>query len=621
MITTDPTIYLEDKGWMCLDVETTSEEFGSALVPTNRLLLSSWYTPEEGMQTHVGGENDSRPLIEAVKKATFIIAHNAKFELHWLARCGVDLTDLLVYDTMLGEWVIAGNRQISKSLDATAERYGVGSKEHEVSKLIQLGVCPENIPTEWLSSYCEQDVRITTAIFLKQREVLRKREQLHLQLARCLVTPVLADMETNGVTLDKDRVKEEYDSVVAQYADTERDLHLLAEKHELADINWRSRPQVADFLYNKLGFSELKDRRGTVRKTPGGAPLTDQTSIGQLRANTADQRKFKELYGRLSYLNARLTKSLNFFKTICDEHDGTFFGIFNQGQTGTHRLSSSGRKVRSKEGGEYSAQLQNLPREYKRLFRARQEGWRILEIDASQLEFRVAADLGGDEVAKREIEEGADIHSNTAKVYVEDGTLPEFAGLTVKEARQPAKAKTFAPLYGATGQTEADKKYVEFFRKKYNQLFSTQTGWTHEVLRNKKLRTPYGMEFYWPNTTMSKSGYINNSTAIFNYPVQGLATAEIIPAVLVHVWKKLRGWDVKLVLTIHDSLVMEVGPDVDVDKLNDLLFECFTTDAYDFLDKCYGYRMTVPLGAESKIGEWWGEGEEIKYTKAPEWAS
>lgn len=618
MVRTDPSIYLEDKGWMCLDVETTSEEYGSALVASNRLLLSSWYTPEGGMQTHVGGENDSRPLVEAVKKASFIIAHNAKFELHWLARCGVDLTDLLVYDTMLGEWVIAGNLPVTKSLDATAERYGVGAKSHEVAKLISLGVNPENIPTQWLASYCEQDVRITTAIFLKQRERLRERGQLHIQLARCLLTPVLADIETNGVTLDKDRVDEEYYTVVRQHEETEAELHMLAEKHKLANINWRSRPQVADFLYNKLGFSELKDRRGNVRKTPGGAPLTDQTSVGELRATTADQKKFKELFGKLAYYNARLTKSLNFFKVVCDEYDSTFYGIFNQGQTGTHRLSSSGRKIRSKEGGEYSAQLQNLPREYKRLFRAKKEGWRILEIDASQLEFRVAADLGGDEVATKEIVEGADIHSNTAEVYVKDGTLPEFRGLSIKQARQAAKAKTFAPLYGATGQTPADKKYVEFFRKKYSQLYSTQTSWTHEVLRDKKLRTPYGMEFYWPNTTMAKSGYITNTTAIFNYPVQGLATAEIIPAVLVHVWKKLKGWDVRIILTIHDSVVMEVGPDVDVDKLNEILFECFTTDAYNFLEKCYGYRMNVPLGAESKIGEWWGEGEEVKYTKMPD---
>ena len=82
-------------------------------------------------------------------------------------------------------------------------------------------------------------------------------------------------------------------------------------------------------------------------------------------------------------------------------------------------------------------------------------------------------------------------------------------------------------------------------------------------------------------------------------------------------WHKLRDWDVDIILTVHDSIVMEVGPDVDMEELRDIIARAFTTDVYNYLEKVYGYSFVVPLGAEIKVGERWGQGEGRKVMAFP----
>jgi len=551
-------------------------------------------------------------LLKAVQEVDFIVAQNAKFELGWLDRIGLDLHDVLVWDTMLAEWVIAGNRRLLKDLNSMLVRRGLQGKEDVVGGMIKLGIDPANIPRSMLHAYCYEDVRGTLELFRCQREEIVEREQLHLVYARCLLTPVLTDIEKQGIHLDKQAVEEEYYQVVKEHEDTKRELE------SIAPINYNSKQQVASLLYDTLGFEEVKDRRGNPVRTAGGARSASAGTIAQLRAATKEQRHFISTYSKLAKLATKLSKTLKFFKHVCDQHNGIFHGAFNQGSTGTHRLSSSGRKLIDENGDELTAQLQNMPREYKRLVTPRESGWVMLEADGSQIEFRVAADMGHDDVAYEEICNDADIHSATAAVFLDDGTHPDFKGLDAKAARQPAKPQTFKPLYGGRGQHPAEKKYCEFFQKKYSGIYQTQTSWTYDVLRDKELRTPYGLIFYWPDTTVTKSGFITNTTSIFNYPIQGFATGEIIPIVLVSLWRKLKDWPVRIILTVHDSIIMEVREDADMDRLKEIIAHAFTTDVYNFLEEVYGYEFTVPLGAEIKWGDKWGSGKGYKVKAFPD---
>lgn len=125
-------------------------------------------------------------------------------------------------------------------------------------------------------------------------------------------------------------------------------------------------------------------------------------------------------------------------------------------------------------------------------------------------------------------------------------------------------------------------------------------------MRDGFLTTPYGMRFYWPGTKMSRSGYIDNTTAISNYPIQGFATAEIIPIALVSFWHRSRNLRVVIWNTIHDSLVSRVHRE-DVEQYMNLSKHCLTTDVYNFLREVYNYNFSVPLGVGVKVAKNWGE--------------
>jgi len=102
----------------------------------------------------LGNEFEQGELVEAIQSADFIVAHFAKFELQWLVLAGLDISRILPWDTVLGEYVLAGNRRRALDLDSVSRRRNLGSgKEDLVSSLIQSGICPSEIPEQWLIEY------------------------------------------------------------------------------------------------------------------------------------------------------------------------------------------------------------------------------------------------------------------------------------------------------------------------------------------------------------------------------------------------------------------------------------------------------------------------------------
>lgn len=121
---------------------------------------------------------------------------------------------------------------------------------------------------------------------------------------------------------------------------------------------------------------------------------------------------------------------------------------------------------------------------------------------------------------------------------------------------------------------------------------------------------------------MSRKGYVNNTTSICNYSVQGFATADIIPIALTYLWHRLREEKLQSFITntIHDSAVMEIHPDEE-DLVRELAEECFTLSVYNYLNLVYNIQFNVPLGTGFKCGDHWTEGEEITKSVEPpfEW--
>lgn len=451
----DPNIYLSNN-YIVLDFETTTEEKGSPLNEKNSIILASWWTPWSGMKTKVGSEYEMPELLADIERADFVVAHNSKFELGWLRRCGADLTKILTFCTQIAEVVLTGNKLAGKlkqqSLEHVSRSYGHDGKMSLVSKMIKAGMM-EYIPTSWLVEYCELDVRLTRDVFLEQRAELVCQGKLAVLYTRCLTTSVLADIEFNGLHLDRERVTQEYNKYRKEADEVAAELDKLT-----GGINFRSRFQVAHFVYGDLGFEELVDKRtkqpirnAPSKQFPDGTPKVDSATLLQLKPKNKRQREFMKLKKKIGKLDAALTKNLEFFKGVVDEHDGVFYGMFNQTATQTHRLSGSGRSILAKLfKSPKGVQFQNLPRIFKRLFSARRKGWLVGECDSSQLEFRGAAFLGQDKAAVKSIVDKEDVHSYTASV-INNLTLQEVAekvaaDKTGNDIRTLAKSRTFKPL-------------------------------------------------------------------------------------------------------------------------------------------------------------------------------
>jgi len=606
------------KDYLVLDFETDNLDFGSALNPDNDLFCACWLIVRGGVVVEkkqiIGGIYDYSELLEDIASVDFIVAQNLKFELQWLKRCGLELRDVLGYDTMLAAWVIDGNRKRARDLNSLAKRYKIKGKLDIVSVLIKLGVNVRDINPDWVLEYCHQDVATTLGVFLGQQAELTVRKQWHLAHVRNLTCSVLADIEFEGLTLDKDRVLEEYNKAVEVVERLGAELAVVT-----GGINLGSPKQVAVFLYETLRFDEVVDHRGKPVRTGKDAKATAAPVLMKLKATTEQQREFLRVYKEYNKQASLLEKNLQYFQLTCEQRDCTFYGNIKQGVVQTGRLASSGIAILFKGLKKAkSVQLQNIPRQFKRLFWSGFEDWDIGEYDSAQLEFRVAVDMAKDKVGTEEIVSGVDVHTFTAQV-LDANRDPEISSLpTAKAKRQESKKHTFKPLYGGGSGSDAVVAYCNYFKDKYKDISEMQRTWALKCVDKQQFTTPYGMRFYFPGTKMQARGYIKNTTSIYNFPVQGFATGEIIPIALVYFWHRLRNTQARIFGTIHDSIVVRQHKDAK-EEVAAIAQQALTLDVYEFLSRVYKYEFSLPLGLGAKVSKYWSDtDEEIKMDVFPD---
>jgi DNA polymerase-1 len=252
--------------------------------------------------------------------------------------------------------------------------------------------------------------------------------------------------------------------------------------------------------------------------------------------------------------------------------------------------------------------MQNMPRggtfPVKRVFVSRWEGGKILEADFAQLEFRTAAYLSQDETAIKEIEDGFDVHSYTAKIITDAGQ---------KISRQEGKAHTFAPLYGATGfgRTTAEATYYKQFTEKYKGITSWHSNLAKEVMNTGKITTPSGRQFSFPDVKRKRDGSVTYFTQIKNYPVQSFATADIVPLILNTIHSRLKWWKCKscVVNTVHDSIVIDVHPN-EVQFILSIIKQV-NEDMTAIINTHFDIMLNVPLLLEAKIGDNWLDTKDV----------
>lgn len=620
-----PDYYLS-KNYVVVDFETTRTDYGDPTVPENKVVCVSWMVNKPDKERPVlkyryCNEYELKELIDDIHAADFVVAHNTKFEMGWLRRAGLDIQNTLWYCTMLGEHVRRGNRTFLRvSLNECLKRYGLEPKLDVVSVLWGDGVNTDEIPEFILKPYCMTDVMQTDKLFKEQRQLLVNTNRLQVALTRNIMTPALAEAESNGMCLDAEAVEHEYTTRTKKLNELRAEMDAVT-----GGINPRSPKQVGAFLYEVLGFTPPKVKGEYKYRT-------DKETLANLKPRNKRQHQFLALKKELASAEAAMSKTIApLFKCVEEAREAGHAPVmrfkFSQATAKTHRLSSKGM--------EYGAQGQNIPRKFKRLFTSRYPGWKVGEGDGAQLEFRVAAFLGQDHQAMSDIANGEDIHAYTAAVLFgqkrfQMGIPEAFEFIrthkdkdkSAKEARQDAKPFTFRPLYGGGDNEETggvyDKDlrkwvggYCEAFTKKYHELTEEQDRWIDEVISTGKLVLPWGMTYFWPDTRLMPDGYVTNSTNIKNYPVQGLATAEIIPIAVAYFYTYLKNAELQSFMTntIHDSALTEVHPE-EREQVEEMYHQAFVADVYRYLDVVYNMEFNVPLDAEVEFSNNWSVADE-----------
>ena len=182
-------------------------------------------------------------------------------------------------------------------------------------------------------------------------------------------------------------------------------------------------------------------------------------------------------------------------------------------------------------------------------------------------------------------------------------------------SRQDAKAHTFKPLYGGVLGTNREMAYYSAFRNKYQGVTEWHDKLQEEAVTTKQVVLPSGREYAFPYAKYTRYGTTVGATSIKNYPVQGFATADLLPLALIRLHKSMKAMQKpvpksKIINTVHDSIIMDVHPD-EKDWMINLLQRSMLCIPEECKEQ-FGIDFDMPIEIELKIGKDWLNLEELE---------
>lgn len=398
------------------------------------------------------------------------------------------------------------------------------------------------------------------------------------------LSEVLARMELAGVAVDVAYLHQLSGMLEGLLRTKEEEIYTLAGE----PFNISSPKQLGQILFEKL-------RLPAGKKTRTGAYSTDAEVLEQLAVEHPICRSILE-YRELSKLKSTYADVL---PRLVHPSTGRIHTSFNQTVAATGRLSSS------------EPNLQNIPirsevgRQIRRAFVAA-PGNELLAADYSQIELRLLAHVSGDERLLQAFAEDQDIHSATAMLLFgvpAEGVTPEL--------RRKAKTVNFAVLYGMSdyGLSQELGMPVQEARAFIENYFRQLPGvrrYIDETLEFARQHgfvvTLYGRRRYVPEINHANRNVRQAAErAAINSPLQGTA-ADIIKLAMIELDRRLRqeGWKAKVVLQVHDELVLDAPPE-EIPALANLVRECMSGVA----------SLRVPLKVDVEAGDNWAEMEKV----------
>ena len=520
-----------------------------------------------------------KPWLESGECAK--VGQNLKYDSHVLANHGIALQGIAA-DTLLESYVLESDK--SHDMDSLASRH-LGLKTITYTEVCGKGAKQigfDEVAVDRATEYAAEDADITLRLHCLFDGRLKSEPAL-AELYRDIELPVLQvlfDMERTGVLIDP--------FLLASHSEElgRRLVELEGRAHELAGqpFNLGSPKQLGEILFDKLGLPPVK-------KTATGKPSTDEEVLTQL----ADDYPLPKLlleHRSLAKLKSTYADKL---PRMVNPRTGRVHTSFSQAVAVTGRLASS------------EPNLQNIPirTEEGRRIRAAfiaPKGHVIVSADYSQIELRIMAHLSKDERLLEAFAKGEDVHRATAgEVF---GVPP--AEVT-SEQRRYAKVINFGLIYGMSAHGLAKNLGIERAAAQgwIDRYFARYPGVARYMEETKAaaraqgyVETVFGRRLYLPDIRAQQVGRRQGAErAAINAPMQGTAADLIKKAMIAtHAW--LAGSDLqsRLILQVHDELVLEV-PEAELDQIRDTLPRLMGEVA----------ALSVPLLVEVGAGANWDE--------------
>jgi DNA polymerase-1 len=594
------------KGYVLIDSEEKLEEFLSELAKqkilaidteTNGLdpfrsdLIGISFCWEEGKGYYlpVGKETklktQSTKLKEILKeKKIKKVGHNIKFDIETLDGAGWKLKGI-EFDTMVASYLLnPGSRQHNLDAVAFAE---LGYEMTPIESLIGKGknqITMEAVDIRRVADYAIEDADYTWRLYKRlDKQLVKNNLRELMDLIETPLITVLAGIEKNGMMIDVNFLNKMSREVGGRVAELEKQIYKLAGR----EFNVRSPLQLKEILFDEMGISKLglaKTKTGTstaaaeLDKLQGAHPIIDLI---------LEHRE-------LSKLKSTYTDSL---PELINPKTGRIHTSFNQTVTATGRLSSS------------EPNLQNIPirtelgKKIRRAFVA-SKGKKIVAVDYSQIELRIAAGLSGDKKMLMAFKNGEDIHRRTAAEVF--GVQAEQV---MPEMRRKAKEVNFGVLYGLGARGLAQRTNTSYeeamlFIEKYFEVYSQLKEYLEEIIEraheSEYVETLFGRKRYLPeiNAEHQQIRAAAERMAV-NQPIQGTAAdlmklAMIKVAEAIEIEPALEG--VKMILQVHDELIFE-APEEKAKLVGERIKEIMENV----------YKFKCPIVAEMSVGDNWGE--------------
>ncbi|CAD5376262.1 fused DNA polymerase I 5'-_3' exonuclease; 3'-_5' polymerase; 3'-_5' exonuclease [Pseudomonas sp. OF001] len=522
-----------------------------------------------------------KPLLEDPARAK--VGQHAKYDINILARCGIEVRGV-AFDTMLESYVL-DSTATRHDMDSLALKY-LGQSTVKFEDIAGKGAKQltfDQIALEQAGPYAAEDADVT----LRLHQTLWQKLEAVPALAKVLteiempLVPVLARIERHGALVDAKLLGQQSVELGEKMQQLQRQAFELAGE----EFNLASPKQLGAILYDKLGLPVLS-------KTAKGQASTAESVLAELAEQGFELPQVLMDYRSVSKLKSTYTDKL---PEQINPRTGRIHTSYHQAVTATGRLSSS------------DPNLQNIPIRTAEGRRIRQAfvaapGYRLVAADYSQIELRIMAHLAQDAGLLDAFRHGRDVHRATAA---------EVFGVELEqvssEQRRSAKAINFGLIYGMSAfglakQIGVERKqaqaYIDRYFARYPGVLAYMERTREQAAAQGYVETLFGRRLYLPEIH-SKNGAMRKAaerTAI-NAPMQGTA-ADIIKRAMVAVdaWLQESGLDARMILQVHDELVLEVRED-QVEELEAGLLPRMSGAA----------QLDVPLLVEAGVGSNWDE--------------